>query len=84
VNLDAAGDIVAVETWAVACGPPPVSTRGQPEQYVTAAPFPGLTVVHSNCTADSVNALRAAAKASVALNSKTDHAAAHWVRDGYR
>lgn len=93
VRRDEDGNVTAMETWAVQCGPLPEATRSAggrrggrnaPEERsdsVTDRPFPGLTVAEQNCTAESVEALRRAAVLSASLG---DHNRYHWVRDGWR
>jgi hypothetical protein len=86
-KFDAAGQIVAVVTWPVFCGPWPSKEQSdRMGRTVTVAPFPGLHVVYENCTADSETALREAAKASEAVANSIGlgRAEAHWVRDDYR
>lgn len=96
--LDTAGRIVAFTTWPVACGPtvPEGSTDKTEDQPL----FPGLTRVGIDCTAGTIEALRAAAAESEAVAIKTEaamHAAdpktaavnwflvkAHWIRDSDR
>lgn len=93
---DEAGRVTAIEVWGIRCGPlpepvePPKSPRGrraddaelaEDPAYVTDQPFPGLTVVDNNCTAESVEALRRAAVLSERLDTR---GSAHWVRDGWR
>ncbi len=86
-TLDERGEIVAMETWPVSCGPLPEPKRGkrsddeEPVADVTDRPFPGLTVVEDNCTAESVEALRRAATLSEPLEP---HGTTRWVRDGWR
>lgn len=82
-----AGEIVAVETWPVVCGPWPTQEQSDRAggKVVTASPFSGLHIVNDNCTAESVDALREAAKASEAIAIKMHFGPqeAHWVRDDY-
>jgi hypothetical protein len=83
-KLDPAGHIVAVTGWTVRCGP--WNQDSKADSSITPAPFAGLTLVGRNCTAASIDALRAAAVRSEALvgapHPGLQHA--HWVRDGYR
>ena len=83
--FDAAGQIVAIVTWPVFCGPWPSTEQSNRSGHaVTATPFAGLHVVVDNCTADSEKALREAASASKALAiGLMEPGAAHWVRDGW-
>jgi hypothetical protein len=95
VRFDDEGQVEAFETWAVQCGPISEPERSPAERrrmrddpdfaeepnYVTDHPFPGLTVVDNDCTAESVEALRRAAVLSEALGDKE---AFRWVREGWR
>lgn len=95
IDLDATGEVLAFETWGIQCGPlpePEPAARSRrrasvdPEvaedaAYVTERPFPGLTVVDDNCTAENVEALRRAAVLSEPLEA---HRTARWIRDGWR
>jgi hypothetical protein len=86
--------VIAFELWAVQCGPLPEparsarSRRGRggadkvedAQESVTDRPFPGLTVVDSDCVAESADALRRAAVLSESLGKS----GSHWVRDGWR
>jgi hypothetical protein len=82
-GFDEQGRVLAFESWGIRCGPPPEPTE-HPDQEVgnvTEQPFPGLTVLGDNCTAESVEALRRAATLSEPLEP---HGTARWVRDGWR
>jgi hypothetical protein len=86
-KLDSEGRITAFVMWPVLCGPWPTKKEADGSTAnVTDAPFPGLRVVDDNCVAESVTALREAAKASeaVAVSMHFGPFEAHWVRDGYR
>jgi hypothetical protein len=85
-EFDAAGRIVGIVTWPVFCGPWPSTEQSDRSGHVvTATPFAGLHVVVDNCTADSEQALRAAARASMAVarSIRLEPVPAHWVRDSY-
>jgi hypothetical protein len=81
------GEIVAVESWPILCGPWPINAQdgSQDADAVTTQPFPGLQMVDRDCTADSESDLRAAARASeaIAIAMPFGAARAHWVRNGY-
>lgn len=79
--FDHQGNVTAFETWAIRCGPVPESAPDEEIEDVTETPFPGLTVVENNCTADSVDALRRAALLSNALDARRQ---TRWVREGWR
>ena len=87
LSFDKNGKATALDLWAAQCGPLPNkadSKRSEGEadaRYVTDRPFPGLTVMDDNCTADSIASLRNAAALSEALGN---HSQMHWVRDGWR
>jgi hypothetical protein len=95
VRFDDEGRVEAFETWAVQCGPIPEPERSAAQRrrlrddpdfaeepnHVTDDPFPGLTVVDNNCTAESVEALRQAAVLSEALGNNSAY---RWVREGWR
>lgn len=86
-RLDAAGQVIAAVRWPVLCGPWPSKAQAKRSgKVVTAKPFPGLHVVYENCTADSKDSLRRAAKASETLASpnRLGPIETHWVRFGYR
>jgi hypothetical protein len=72
-GLDDQGRVVALAGWRILCG----STSASGPTL-----FPGLTQKDEDCTAASLDALHAAAKASQA--DITDPIQAHWVRDGER
>jgi hypothetical protein len=83
-KFDAAGQIAAIVTWPVFCGPWPSKKQSdRTGREVTDRPFPGLHVVYENCTAESETALRKAARASerVAVSAGLWPVEAHWVRD---
>jgi hypothetical protein len=78
-KLDDAGRVVSFRGWIVGCRPPATSPTGDiPPDY------PGLNQVSgaSGCTAQSIDALRAAAKASEPPAG--DGVQARWVREGDR
>ena len=83
---DAQGRITAFDYWPVYCGPPP-ARQSKDDLGLSGAehPLPGLTMQDNNtdCTTDSKEALRNAARASEAWAEKP-LAEAHWVRDGDR
>lgn len=82
---DAEGRIVSVTLWTVLCGPPAPDGADQSKLAAgTLALLPGLTTQpdSSHCSTTSVDALRGAAKASLAW--KDSPIVAHWVRDGDR
>jgi len=96
VGHDGAGKVTATESWSVQCGPlekvepAQASGRGRraddeedvsAQSSVTRRPFPGLTVVESNCVADSAEAVRRAAVLSEGLEEK---GRSRWVREGWR
>jgi hypothetical protein len=84
-TADARGRIVSVTFWTVLCGPPPPDGADQAQIVSgTLQPLPGLKTApgQSHCSTDSVDALRGAAKASMAW--KDSPISAHWVRDGDR
>ncbi|HEY6816720.1 MAG TPA: hypothetical protein VI168_14365 [Croceibacterium sp.] len=87
------GKAIAMESWSVQCGPLPVERRSRgrrrqseddlpalPDGNVTDRPFPGLTVVDDNCTAESADAVRNASVLSEALGPPT---LMRWIRDGW-
>jgi hypothetical protein len=81
VRLDALGRAVTINAWRVQCKPPPAATPPDPD---ASQPFyPGLTADHEDCTAESIAALRNAAKLTE-IDDKSDVVQAHWVRDGNR
>lgn len=69
-GLDDQGRVVGLAGWRVLCDAPAAN----------APLYPGLAERDGDCTAGSVDALRAAAKASEA--DATSQAQVHWVRDG--
>lgn len=77
-GLDAAGRIIAIETWIIFCGPVDPSGGGDPADLVTTAPFAGLTMDESICRPRDLAALRNAARRSVDLQDRKG--AARWVR----
>jgi len=83
---DDQGRITAFSFWPILCGPPPPK-KGKDDLGLsgTEHPLPGLTMQDNNtdCTTDSKDALRGAARASEAWADKP-LAQAHWVRDGDR
>ena len=86
-RLDDRGRAIAIRYWTVLCGPPPPSDAKRPDgsqRYGALQPFPGLTMDASenDCTTDSRDAARAAAKASEALTPADNQIGAHWVRAG--
>jgi hypothetical protein len=99
LQIDEAGKVRRFAFWFVECGPPPsleaASASGKrakrddsvepasSQRFVTDKPFPGLTIAGNDCTAESKEAVRGAAKLSKALNNKP-LPVAYWVRDGYR
>ena len=93
LGQDEEGKATAMEFWLVQCGPLPeqLSSRRQRRRArtaetataqagVTDRPFPGLTVVDDNCTAESVDAVRNAAVLSEALEPPMQM---RWVRPGW-
>jgi hypothetical protein len=94
-RFDAEGRITAVLTWPIFCGPWAPDEQGIPNiGSPTVAPFPGLHMVHDNCTAESEEALRQGAASSEAIVNAApefgprglgpSRVAARWVRDDYR
>jgi hypothetical protein len=91
-KLDEQGRLVSITIWPVQCGrlekqPTQVEKDGSNNQeHVTRSPFPGLTLTDENCTAQTADALRAAARASAGLSERDGEPprAAHWVREGWR
>jgi hypothetical protein len=79
--FDENGNVVAFENWAIQCGPLPETAPEGEGSNVTETPFPGLTIVGNNCTANSVDALRRAAVLSEALDTA---GRSQWVREGWR
>ncbi|MGE3692531.1 MAG: hypothetical protein AB7F98_14245 [Novosphingobium sp.] len=78
---DAQGRITAFNRWIVLCGPLP--PPGKPD--VTERPFKGLTIRGTECTANSVAALRNAAKRSERIPDRAgqiETPPARWVREG--
>jgi hypothetical protein len=75
-RTDNEGRIVALSLWPVQCGPPPAGDSAEG----TAHPLAGMEMKPGDpvCTTTSPNALRAAAKASLAWSPKL--LTAHWVR----
>ena len=83
---DAQGRITAFVYWPILCGPPPPKTSKEDLGLSgTQHPLPGLTMQDNgaDCTTDSKDALRNAARASEAWADKP-LAQARWVRDGDR
>ena len=94
-RFDEQSRVVAFEAWAIQCGPMDDSSAAEPSEtsdpgdeeevldggFVTDRPFPGLTVVGNDCTADSIEALRGAAVLSEAIGTKSS---IRWIRDGWR
>ncbi len=90
LSRDETGKATALAFWNVQCGPVTEPARGRQrrddpealdEQHeVTDHPFPGLTVVDDNCTAESVEAVRNAAALSEALEPPTQ---LRWIREGW-
>ncbi|QKG71182.1 hypothetical protein [Erythrobacter mangrovi] len=78
---NAGGEITAIETWMMQCGPIDrvKVNSGDQNAMVTKEPFDGLTVVGSNCHADSIAALTNAASQSEALADSKG--AARWVKE---
>jgi hypothetical protein len=86
-QLGSDGKIIAYVAWPVLCGPWPKPKKDGSGGNVTDAPFPGIHVIDEDCSADSVAALRGAAKASEAYAMRVGppiYIHAHRVRDGYR
>jgi hypothetical protein len=86
LRLDAEGRIVQYQAWNVQCGPPPPDAPGAPHPSLTKSPLPGLKPApdaehQDNCLADSVQAVRWAARASAGWG---DPRTWRWVRDGER
>lgn len=70
---DALGRVTTLSLWPVDCGPPaPQAPDGVVQQWVTAAPFPGLLPDGDNCLAWTPEAVRNAARASEALEPAMD------------
>jgi hypothetical protein len=82
VKLDAEGRAVAINGGRVQCEPPPSTSPPDPDPGKTL--YAGLAPTHddhADCTADSLAALRGAAK-STEMDDSEDVLQAHWVRDG--
>lgn len=75
------GRVTAFDAWTVDCGPPPPQGDGQPTRYLTWELSPGLVAKGDNCTTDSRDALRTAARASTAWQTP---GRLTWVTDRYR
>lgn len=79
---DAAGLVVAIDTWLMTCGPiekrDTISLEAR-DGMVTKSPFAGLTVIDGNCRPADMAALLNAAKESEALED--DKGAGRWVMD---
>ncbi len=79
-EVDPDGLITAISTWVVFCGPVDESEPAKSiEDAVTKAPFEGLTVAESVCTAEDVAAIENAAAMSEGMQD--DPGAARWVRE---
>lgn len=86
-KFDDKGEIVAMETWPIFCGPWPtkVQVNRMKKSTVTLTPFAGLRVIYENCIAETEQSLRSAAASSEAVASiaKFGPVTHRWVRDGY-
>jgi hypothetical protein len=82
VRLDAGGQIVAMHSWPIECGPPRPQSRHNKGPRGTRHPWPGMTMDPdgNNCTAASTDAIRAAALLSRPKGLPPN--GAYWVRDG--
>ncbi|WP_304177410.1 hypothetical protein [Phenylobacterium aquaticum] len=70
---NALGQATRLSFWPVDCGPPPPTVPdGAPQQWVTAAPYPGLLPDGDNCLAWAPEAVRNAARASERQEEATD------------
>jgi hypothetical protein len=78
---DAAGQITGIETWPLVCGPVDKDAEAADgaDAMITKAPFEGLTMVESNCHADSVASLTHAAEKSEEIAEKKG--AVRWIKD---
>jgi hypothetical protein len=93
-RFDEQGKVIAAESWSIECGPiPEPEARKEPRRRarsdelpeeavpnVTGQPFPGLTIVGNNCTAESADAVR---RAAVLSEPFKPHGTTRWVRDGW-
>ncbi|MCA1199872.1 hypothetical protein K9B35_18045 [Sphingomonas sp. R647] len=76
---DASGRVTHVEVWDVSCGP--LAEGGR----VTTAPWPGLSIKEDNCSPDSADAIRGAAKRTLELTGNDmPPTQMRWVREDYR
>lgn len=81
-QVDAEGKAIAFESWPVQCGPnPPPTKKGENQRYLTLELNPGLIEDGNNCTAQSKEAVRAAAEASRSWQGEPMRA--RWIRDTY-
>ena len=82
LRRDAAGRIVAMNSWAVACGPPRRGAHSNGPRG-TLHPWPGMTMDPdgNNCTAASAAVVRTAAVLSRPRGAPNG---VYWVRDGAR
>ncbi|MDB5469791.1 MAG: hypothetical protein JWR84_1351 [Caulobacter sp.] len=67
VRLDEAGQMIALRTWRLKCGPPPPDgskTEGGKPRRQTLEPYPGVVVEEGGCAAKGRAGLLAAASAS--------------------
>jgi hypothetical protein len=82
VRLDGAGQIVAMHSWPIECGPPRRQSRHSKGPRGTLHPWPGMRMDPdgNNCTPASTAAIRAAALLSRPIGPAPN--GAYWVRDG--
>jgi hypothetical protein len=77
VRTDALGRIMEARMLAPACGPLPAGGAGYTDR-----PFPGLTMVKSNCVAPDLDTVRAALARSQALvPAQIASSTIRWIRD---
>lgn len=87
-EVDGDGRVTSVRIWIVQCGPlESIAGEGAKAdaQHVTTRPYLGLMVKDTNCTAESLEALRNAARESETLGSEGENAnhSLRWIRDSW-
>ena len=78
VRMDREGQMVEAKLVQAQCGPPPPAQPGRPAPRVTDRPFPGVRVVHDNCQAKDLDAVKRALQLSAGLGEPRT---LKWVRD---